>query len=80
MRRVQNLRKKAKFEKTDRIALHIKVDEDLLEMLKPWKDKIKEKVGADKIDISELKAARKHAFEYKEKIKDYSLDIAFDKL
>ncbi|MBW2982287.1 isoleucine--tRNA ligase [Candidatus Woesearchaeota archaeon] len=80
MRKIQSLRKKAHFEKSDRIKLHVKVDKDLKEMLKPWEKKIKEKVGADKIDISELKAARKHAFEYKEKIKDYSLDISFDKV
>jgi len=80
MRRVQSLRKKAKFEKMDRIMLHIKVDEDLLEMIAPWSDKIGEKVGASKILISDTKAARKHNFEYKEKIKNYSLDICFDRL
>ena len=49
-------------------------------MLKPWEKKIAEKVGADKILISDSKAARKHNYEYKEKIKDYSLDISFDKV
>jgi len=80
MRRIQSLRKKSKFEKTDKIILHIKVDEDFMEMLKPWSEKIAEKVGASKIVISDSKAARKHNFEYKEKIKDYSLDISFDKV
>ena len=60
--------------------LHIKVDKDLKEMLLPWEEKIAEKVVAEKIEISELKAARKHNYEYKEKIKEYSLDICFDKL
>jgi len=80
MRRVQSLRKKAKFEKTERIMLHIKTDKELMNMLKPWSKKIAEKVGADKILIADTKAARKHNFEYKEKIKDYSLDICFEKL
>ena len=79
MRKVQALRKKAGLEKSDRIILHIKVNEDMKDMLNNYRDNIKEKVGADKLVISELKAGKKHGYEVKEKIKDYSFDICFDK-
>ncbi|MBR9691428.1 isoleucine--tRNA ligase [Candidatus Woesearchaeota archaeon] len=80
MRRVQALRKKAGLSKQDKIVLFVKVDEDLLEKMKTWEKQIILKCGADKINISEMKAARKHEFVDKVKIRDYEFEVAFDKV
>jgi len=80
MRRVQSLRKKSGLEKQDNISLHIKVDEDLVENIKKWEEQIKQKCGAEKISISDEIPARKHSFTDKAKIRDYSFEIAFDKI
>ncbi|MBW2996558.1 isoleucine--tRNA ligase [Candidatus Woesearchaeota archaeon] len=78
MRRVQALRKKAGLEKQDKIILYVGVEEDL--DLSKWEEQIQAKCGADKIKISSEKAARKHQFTDKVKIKDYEFEIAFDKI
>jgi len=80
MRRVQALRKKAGLEKKDRIALFIKADEELKNMLSKFESQIKEKVGAEKIIISELDPGRKHNVTNKEKVKNKSFEIFFDKI
>ena len=80
MRRIQSLRKKNGLEKSDKIVLHIRVDEELDNMLGKFIDAIKEKVGADKIVISQLDAARKHAVSDLFKVKDKEMEISFDKL
>ena len=80
MRRVQALRKKAGLEKQDKIILSISVNEDLVKGLSGWGEQIQLKCGASKIKISELKAARKHEFADKVKIRDYEFEISFDKV
>ena len=80
MRRVQALRKKAGMEKQDKIALHIKANEDLVKGLDNWVEQIKSKCGADKIKISETGPAKKHKFSDKVKIKDYEFELSFDKV
>jgi isoleucyl-tRNA synthetase len=80
MRRIQSLRKKAGLVKSDKITLHIKVDEELKQMLESWQSQIQEKVGAENIRIDVLEPGRKHAFETAEKIKDFEVKIAFDKV
>ena len=74
MRRVQALRKNEGLEKSDRINLHIKSDES--EMLNDWQDKIKEKVGADSIEISSADASG-HKHSNVEKIKGKEFSISF---
>jgi len=80
MRRVQALRKDSGLVKSDSINLFIKTDSDLKEMLLKWKEQIKEKVGASKIEISELNPSRKHNFNGKEKVKGKEFEIWFDKV
>jgi len=69
MRRVQALRKKAAMQKSDRISLFIKVDDDLKRMLKDWQLMIKEKTGASQFKISELDPSKEHEFVSSEKVK-----------
>ena len=80
MRRVQSLRKKAGLEKKDRIALFLKTDVELHKMLSKFEKQIKEKVGADKIKISELSPGKKNKFNSKEKVRDKKFEIGFDKV
>lgn len=80
MRRIQAQRKKAGLNKSDRIDLFLKVDEDLKESLASWESQIKEKVGAKQMKISELAPARKHEFVSKDKVKDKQFEICFDKV
>ena len=80
MRRVQSLRKKAGLEKKDRIALFVKVDEELKDMLSKFEEQIREKVGAEKIKISELEPSKMHKISSKEKVKDKQFEIWFDKI
>ncbi len=79
MRRVQSQRKKAGLEKTDRIDLFVKVDEEMEESIKPHEEQIKKKCGADKLKISSEKPVRKHEAAGKEKIKGQEFEIMFDK-
>ena len=79
MRRVQIQRKKADLNKTDRIALFIKADEELKDILEKYEKQIKEKVGAETIKISDLDPSKKHKFSSKEKVKDYKFEIFFSK-
>ena len=80
MRRVQALRKKAGLQKSDKIVLFVKTDEELKEMLANYENSIKEKVGASKIKISELNPSKKHKFTSKEKVKDKEFELFFDKV
>lgn len=80
IRRTQNLRKKAGLNKKDRIVLFIKTSEDLKELLKEWVEKIRVRVGATKIKVSELNPSRRHKYYSKEKIKTEEIEIFFDKI
>ncbi|TKJ16914.1 isoleucine--tRNA ligase [Candidatus Woesearchaeota archaeon B3_Woes] len=77
MRRVQIQRKKANLNKTDKISLFIKADEELKDILSVFEKQIKEKVGADTLKISELDPSKKHKFSSKEKVKDYKFEMFF---
>ena len=60
--------------------MFIKADEDLINMLNDWEDNIKEKVGAKHIKISLLNPGKKHKHHSKEKVKDESFELFFDKV
>jgi isoleucyl-tRNA synthetase len=80
MRRVQSLRKKAGLHKSDKIMLFVKTDDELKGMLEKHQSSIKEKVGALKIKISELKPAKKHKFASKEKVRGKEFELFFEKV
>jgi isoleucyl-tRNA synthetase len=80
MRRVQALRKDAKLSKPDRISLFIQTDAEMVAMLKPWNDTIKEKVGAKQMNITHNEPAKMHEHKKKEKIKEKEFVVEFDKL
>ncbi|MBI1969839.1 isoleucine--tRNA ligase [Candidatus Woesearchaeota archaeon] len=78
-RRIQQARKEAGLEKKDRIHLHLAVPEDLQELLEPWKKQMQEKVGATNI-IMRKRMTGKHEYTKKEKIKEYDLEIGFERV
>ncbi|MBS3176036.1 isoleucine--tRNA ligase [Candidatus Woesearchaeota archaeon] len=79
MRRVQALRKSAGLVKQDSIKLHIKVDEQLEELLEGWHGHVKEKVGAKQFTLSQAEAPKlQHTTS--ELIKDHEFTIALEKL
>ncbi|MBU2561909.1 MAG: isoleucine--tRNA ligase [Nanoarchaeota archaeon] len=80
MRRIQALRKDSKLSKPDRISLFIQTDADTVQMLKPWNDAIKDKVGAKQMNITHNEPAKMHEHKKKEKIKDKDFMVEFDKL
>ncbi|MBI2507894.1 isoleucine--tRNA ligase [Candidatus Woesearchaeota archaeon] len=72
-RRIQELRKKAKLKKEDKIKLHIATKESFLEK---FKEELKEKVNAEAINI-DSKLEKKHKYYSKEKIKEKEFEIGF---
>ncbi|MBT5022973.1 isoleucine--tRNA ligase [Candidatus Woesearchaeota archaeon] len=80
MRRVQVLRKEAGLQKQDRITLFVKVATDLKNNIEKWKDQIKDKVGAEALTISDQDAAKDHKNKKEVKVKDYVMQIMFDKI
>jgi len=80
MRRVQSLRKDAGLKKTDRIALFVKVSEELEKMLEKYETTIKERVGAEKIKISSLVPGKKHTYTSKENVKGETFELFLDKI
>ncbi|PIN73986.1 isoleucine--tRNA ligase [Candidatus Woesearchaeota archaeon CG10_big_fil_rev_8_21_14_0_10_45_16] len=80
MRNVQNLRKKAGLQKTDEIHLIVKVDEEMLGMLEQFSVEIRDKVGADKLDLIVVDPVRKHQFEEEFLVKGKMFWILFDKV
>lgn len=80
MRRVQALRKENGLKKTDSIMLFIKCENELNEFLNRWKQQIREKVGAEKIEISEISPARKHKVHSKENIKGADFEVFFSRI
>ena len=79
MRRIQQHRKEAGLSKIDTISLFIKGNKDFVSMLLKWQDRIKEKVGASAIMLSDKDPAKKHNFYKHEKVKDKEFDIFFNK-
>lgn len=77
-RRIQEARKKANLEKTDRIDLHIEGKESLVLMLKDWADQIQEKVGASSLKLDLMPPAKKHHHNSTEQVKDEIFSIHFD--
>lgn len=80
MRRVQALRKKSGLKKQDKIILYIKADDELVEMLTKFEEQIKRKVGASKLKISELGPSKKLKFKSKEKVKEKTFSLFFDRV
>ena len=76
MRRIQALRKKNGFQKTEKISLTIKTDANLQD----WEKSIAEKVNAEKITISGKIADGKYEFKSKEAIKGKTFEIGFDRV
>lgn len=78
-RRVQALRKNAGMIKTDDIDLFIQSDKEIVDMLKNWASKIKEKVGAIKIDIDSA-TSDNYEHQSKEKIKGKEFIVMINKV
>jgi len=79
-RRVQSLRKKSGLQKSDRISLFVKTDEELKNTLNIFLGTIKEKVGAEQMLISEKSPSKKHEFSSKEKVRDKKFELFLEKV
>ena len=80
MRNVQQLRKHAGFEKLDRINLQMKCSQEMQKQLTPLKLDIKEKVGAEKMEllVKTPTKALKHSDNFK--IKQEQFEVWFEKV
>jgi len=78
MRNAQGLRKEAGLEKQDRIILHVMAGKEMEKMLGKFKSDIKEKVGAEKMEISTVAGKGKNSSEFK--VKKESFKVWFDKV
>jgi len=74
-RRIQELRKKAKLQKTDKIDLVIKLEDPSL--FEQWKDSIKDKVSADKLDLTDKTPTGSYKNKSTEKIKGKVFELFF---
>jgi len=79
IRRIQQARKEEKMQKKQNIDLFIKVDRELKEMINPWKENIKEKVGALRIEI-DTETSEHYEVVKKDTIKKKEIEVMFNKL
>ncbi len=77
-RRIQDARKKSGLEKKDVIDLHIEAQPDLMDLLKPWIDSIKDKVNAKTLHLELLPPSSKHQFRSTEQIRDMIFSLHFN--
>jgi isoleucyl-tRNA synthetase len=80
MRRVQELRKKAGLQKSDKINLFIKSNAEMASMLKQWDAQIKQKCGADNLEIADSEPAAKYSHTSSDKIKNFEFDFRLEKI
>ena len=80
MRKIQSLRKDAGLEKTDSIILHVQCSKEMVDRLNNYKKEISEKVGAQKMIINFVNAAKKHQQKADFKIRSEKFVVNFDKL
>jgi isoleucyl-tRNA synthetase len=79
-RRIQSRRKAAGLKKSDRIALVLIVEEKLRNNLTSFSKQLKERVGAEVLEIKTEKPKEKYEFSGKEKIKNKAIEIFFNKV
>ena len=79
MRNIQQLRKNAGFQKLDDINLVIKVSEHMKKMVEKYKLDIREKVGADKLDLSLVDPSKKYEHHSDFSVKSEKFVAWFDK-
>ena len=80
-RKIQDSRKKAEFIKSDKIKLAIKVSYEILKLIEPQKNFIKERVNAKEILIAENNdKLKKYDYEIDDKIKNNQIKIFFSRV
>ncbi|MBU0470261.1 MAG: isoleucine--tRNA ligase [Nanoarchaeota archaeon] len=80
MRHVQALRKKAGFQKLDEIILFLKTSAEMKPRLEKFRLDIEEKVGAEKMEISNLNPVKKHEHNSSFKVKEEEFEVWFNKI
>jgi len=80
MRRIQNARKKMGLQKLDSVSLYIQSEKDNIDMLQPWENAIKEKVGAEDITLNSEKPSVEYEYSKEEGIKHLKFTIFLMKL
>lgn len=77
-RRVQALRKKAGMHKGQTIALHIRCDEELRELIQPHEESMAAKVGADSLVVDKIPKETTPQWSEEFSVKKYSVKVEFD--
>ena len=79
-RNIQDLRKNAGMQKTDKIILYLKTSLGMQKMLKPLKNEMQLKVGAHVFDLVVVEPQRKYKEGGKFKVKEEEFTAYFEKL
>ena len=77
MRRIQSLRKEAGLVKSQSIKAHIKVPQDLVHAISSNHQQIKDKIGAEALEISKETPKEQYPHTKKEKIRNKEFEIFF---
>jgi isoleucyl-tRNA synthetase len=78
MRRIQQMRKDAGMQKSDKAVVYIQSDADSVKMLDKWRERIGEKCGAS-VKLGSVDPVKKHAYSFEEEVKDKSFRVFLDK-
>ncbi|MEK6809219.1 MAG: DUF5915 domain-containing protein, partial [Nanoarchaeota archaeon] len=77
-RNIQELRKQAGMQKTDKVTLYLKVATGMKKMLVPLKNEIQLKIGAHVFDFVESEPQRKYKHSGTFKVKDETFSVYFE--
>ncbi|MBU0536721.1 MAG: class I tRNA ligase family protein, partial [Nanoarchaeota archaeon] len=80
MRHVQQMRKEAGMQKLDRIELYVQVNEELSGMLQDWDSIIKEKVGAEEINLVSAASPKQYKSTKEVKVKGKTITLGLEKV
>ncbi len=79
-RHVQQMRKQAGMQKNDRISLCITLDKELADMLERFKEQIKERVGAEELEIRTGEPAKEYSAKKEANVRGRNIFMGFEKV
>lgn len=80
MRKVQELRKKAELQKWDAIALFVKVGDSIKLLLAKFKKNIREKCGAEKMELSLANPVQPYTYHQEFEVKNEKIEVWLEKV
>jgi len=79
MRRIQNLRRKAGMQKSDKVELCVVADVELMKYFDKWQGEISERCGVSKFDICSELECKLEGDSSVEKIKGHEITLCLSK-